>query len=328
IEGKILPESIPLPLSPPLGAVEIDPPSDVGVTAADSDTTEVTSPSSTEPPKSILGLNSLGDSPASPVSIAPLLQIVEDATENSWIAEAAKLPPLPEDEPGEFDVPRLRSALKKSSSIKTPRSPRGQGVTFNSDNTIVEAPVEDNGDDAASELLSGSPEAVATSLHDPPPSANTKSKLSEEAARIETRNKEEVYQQAFTALEEMTTGLSKDALDTVAEAFVDANIHASLVKTIDHPVTDDWSTLGAQQCRAMRIICSLSAATDHVRLSLIQADNLLEKLRMHLESSVSVAQESACSILQGLLYDEGDDDEVMDAVLEGNFVPSLAKYME
>lgn len=80
----------------------------------------------------------------------------------------------------------------------------------------------------------------------------------------------------------------------------------------------------------MWILFRMSSSTDDVRLALVQTGNLLKKLRTILEeeSGVVEAKQYACNILQGLLSDEGDDDEVMDAVLETDFVPSLAKYMK
>lgn len=74
----------------------------------------------------------------------------------------------------------------------------------------------------------------------------------------------------------------------------------------------------------------MSSSTDDVRLALVQTGNLLKKLRTILDEEPGIveAKQYACNILQGLLSDEGDDDEVMEAVLETDFVPSLAKYMK
>lgn len=74
----------------------------------------------------------------------------------------------------------------------------------------------------------------------------------------------------------------------------------------------------------------MSSSTDDVRLTLIHTNDLLKKVRTTLEEEAgnSEAKQYACNILQGLLSDEGDDDEVMEAVMEADFVPVLDKYMK
>lgn len=74
----------------------------------------------------------------------------------------------------------------------------------------------------------------------------------------------------------------------------------------------------------------MSASTDEIRLTLINTGGLLEKLREVLAEDgwLKDAQQYACETLHGLLSGEGDDEVVLDAVEEKNFVPSLAKNME
>lgn len=74
----------------------------------------------------------------------------------------------------------------------------------------------------------------------------------------------------------------------------------------------------------------LSNSTDDVRLALVHSGILLPKLRAIIDSEPGTleAQQYACNVVQGLLSDEGDDDEVMDAVVSADLVPPLAKYMK
>jgi hypothetical protein len=73
----------------------------------------------------------------------------------------------------------------------------------------------------------------------------------------------------------------------------------------------------------------MSMSTDEVRLEIVHGE-LLRKLRTIIDSEQgnTESQQFACNILQGLLSDEGDDEEVMDAVVETDFLPPLAKYMK
>lgn len=91
-----------------------------------------------------------------------------------------------------------------------------------------------------------------------------------------------------------------------------------------------FGLLGKSQLTAMWILCRLSSSTDSVRLNLIHTDDILKKIRAILdeEPGIADAKQYACMIVEGLLSDEGDNDEVMDAVLETDFVPSLEKYMK
>lgn len=74
----------------------------------------------------------------------------------------------------------------------------------------------------------------------------------------------------------------------------------------------------------------MSSSTDDVRLTMIRTSDLLQKLRTILDEEPGNIQAKyyACNTLQGLLSDEGEDNEVQYAVLEADFVPVLDKFMK
>lgn len=71
----------------------------------------------------------------------------------------------------------------------------------------------------------------------------------------------------------------------------------------------------------------MSMSTDEVRLEMVCGE-LLRKLRsiMGSEREAEEARQCACDIVHTLLSEEGD--EVMDAVVDADFVPALAKFMK
>lgn len=79
----------------------------------------------------------------------------------------------------------------------------------------------------------------------------------------------------------------------------------------------------------MRILSLMSSSTDDVRLAVVRNGDLLRKLYAILDEEPGIyeAKQYACNILQGLLSDEGEDDDVLDAFQEVDFVPTMAKYM-
>lgn len=130
--------------------------------------------------------------------------------------------------------------VARSGTPKVPRSPRAKGVTFDSVDQVILVDTTSYPDDDEPnepELLTGSPRTMhEPSLHDTPRSkeSSDRSKATAEAlARQEAKNKEEIYQQAITALDYIITDLPKDALDTVGEAYVTAGIHESLIKALE-----------------------------------------------------------------------------------------------
>lgn len=228
---------------------------------------------------------------------------------------------------------------------KRPRSPRAKAVTFDSVDRIVVIETED-ADEDESDALAYSPRPMhETSLHGGPEDSTEKAKASTEAAaKADAKNSEEIYQQAYVALEHVLTDVSKDALDTIGEAYLAASIHESLINAIRlvswmfcvftrgllNPCTapSDKPNSVTPQLACLWMLYRMSMSTDEVRSEMIRGE-LLQKLRSIMESEGSTeARQYSCNIVQGLLSDEGDDEEVMDAVVAADFVPPLAKYMK
>lgn len=124
---------------------------------------------------------------------------------------------------------------------KTPRSPRAKGVTFDSVDQVIMMDTKSYPDDDEvpdGSVVTGSPRPMhETSLHDTSrfdKSLSERNKATAEAlARQEVKNKEEIYQQAFTVLDHIITDVPKDALDVIGEAFLAAGIHESLIRTME-----------------------------------------------------------------------------------------------
>lgn len=127
-----------------------------------------------------------------------------------------------------------------SGTPKSPRSPRAKGVTFDSVDQVIIMDTKSYPDDEEApdeSVVTGSPRPMyETSLHDTTRSDKLaeRSKATAEAlARQEIKNKEEIYQQAFTVLDHIITDVPKDALDVVGEAYLAAGIHESLIRTME-----------------------------------------------------------------------------------------------
>lgn len=124
-----------------------------------------------------------------------------------------------------------------SGTMKTPRSPRAKGVTFDSAAQVIITDTESHPTKIEMPYDMGTP---------PPPldysdwrAASRLYKLSERLkatpeglARQEIENEEMIYQQTFYALDQIITDIPKDALDEVGDAYIAAGIHESLIPLI------------------------------------------------------------------------------------------------
>lgn len=133
--------------------------------------------------------------------------------------------------------PHVAPAVQ-SDTPKQPRSPRVKGVTFDSVEHIISIDTKPSEDEEESVgvtgIIAGSPRSLHdTNLHDPIKDPADKSKASaEQSAIADAKNKEDIYLQAFTALDHIITDVSKDVLDTLGEAYITANIHESLISRL------------------------------------------------------------------------------------------------
>lgn len=118
------------------------------------------------------------------------------------------------------------------------RSPRAKGVTFDSVDRIISADTQqftdENNSEDEPELVTSSPQSMhPMSLRGKSIELSQRSKAAAEAlARQEARNKEEMYQQAFTALNYIIMDLTRGVLGAISEAYVAAGIHESLINTL------------------------------------------------------------------------------------------------
>lgn len=126
-----------------------------------------------------------------------------------------------------------------SETPKVPKSPRKKGVTFDSVDKVIVVDTtlyaDDDDELEGSEEIAGSPRLMREppTLHESSDRSSEKSKLSSEAAaRVEVKNKEEIYQQAYTAIDHIITDIPKDALDTVGEAYVAAGLHEPIIQAL------------------------------------------------------------------------------------------------
>lgn len=111
------------------------------------------------------------------------------------------------------------------------RSPRAKAVTFDSVDRIIVVDTKSDADDDESSALACSPRPMhEASLRDGPEEIAENAKA---AAKTDAKNREEIYQQAYATLDHILTEVSKDALDTIGEAYVAAGIHDSLVNAIE-----------------------------------------------------------------------------------------------
>jgi len=228
---------------------------------------------------------------------------------------------------------------------KQPRSPRAKAVTFDSVDRIIVIDTKD-ADEDESDALAYSPRSMhETSLHGSLEDSAEKAKTSTEAAtKADAKNSEEIYQQAYDALYHILRDVSKDALDTIGEAYLAAGIHESLINAIRLvslmfcvltrgllnlcTAPSDKPNSVTPQLTCLWMLYRMSMSTGEVRSEMVRGE-LLQKLRSIMESEgSSEARQFSCNIVEGLLSDEGDDEEVMDAVVAADFVPPLAKYMK